>query len=296
LKIKNKQRKGILLAGGSGTRLHPLTSYTSKQILPVFDKPMIYYPLTTLMLSGIKEILIISSPRDLPNFKNLLGDGRRLGLKIDYAEQLTPNGIAEAFLIGETFIGNSRSALILGDNLFYFQGMRDFLQNASQQIKGSTIFGYYVNNPSNYGVVSFSETGAVQEIVEKPKSTKSNYAVTGLYFYDSDVVEIAKSLTPSERGELEITDINKSYLKRGSLDVKIFSRGTAWLDMGNPKHLLDAANFVRIVEERQGLKIGCPEETAYRMAYIDKNQLTEIIKPIENSDYGLYLKMVAESV
>tara|TARA_R110002072_G_scaffold1598_8_gene13680 strand:- start:3587 stop:4459 length:873 start_codon:yes stop_codon:yes gene_type:complete len=287
-------RKGIILAGGSGTRLHPLTISVSKQLLPVYDKPMIYYPLSTLMLAGITDILIISTPRDADAFKNLLGDGEQLGVSLKYAQQVHPGGLAEAFLIGEKFIGDDSVSLILGDNIFYAEGMSKRLQSASSKESGATVFGYYVSDPSEYGVVEFDAEGAATSIEEKPQSPKSNYAVTGLYFYDNSVVEIASTLQPSIRGELEITDVNNAYLKRGELSVELLSRGTAWLDTGRQDDLLEAANFVRIVEERQGLKIACIEEIAYRMGYIDKQQLMSLAQPLMKSGYGEYLLQIAE--
>jgi glucose-1-phosphate thymidylyltransferase len=288
-------RKGIILAGGSGTRLHPLTMSVSKQLLPVFDKPMIYYPLSTLMLTGIRESLIISTPRDLPAFKDLLGDGSQWGLELQYAEQPSPDGLAQAFIIGEKFIGTDSVTLILGDNIFYAQGMREKLGAVSKQESGATVFGYYVSNPEDYGVVSFDENGKANTIEEKPKEPKSHFAVTGLYFYDNDVIEVAKALKPSPRGELEITDVNVEYLNAGKLDVEIFSRGTAWLDTGQHSHLLDAANFVRIVEERQGLKIACPEEIAYKMGFISANELRALGESLIKSGYGQYLIQILDS-
>lgn len=286
-------RKGIILAGGSGTRLHPLTISVSKQLLPVYDKPMIYYPLSTLMLAGITEILIISTPRDAEAFKNLLGDGKQLGINLEYAQQVHPNGLAEAFLIGKEFIGDNSVCLILGDNIFYAEGMSKRLQSASSRESGATVFGYYVSAPSEYGVVEFDDQGKAVSIEEKPSSPKSNYAVTGLYFYDNSVVEIASNLEPSSRGELEITDVNNVYLKRDKLSVELLSRGTAWLDTGRQDDLLEAANFVRIVEERQGLKIACIEEIAFRMGLIDKTQLKNLAKPLMKSGYGEYLLQIA---
>ncbi len=282
-------RKGIILAGGSGSRLHPLTLSISKQLLPVYDKPMIYYPLSTLMLAGIRDILLISTPRDLPAFKALLGDGQRWGLKITYAEQPSPDGLAQAFLIGEDFIGDDSVCLILGDNIFYAEGMSGLLRTAAQQTEGATVFGYSVSNPKDYGVVQFDADGAVVSLEEKPQKPKSRYAVTGLYFYDNQVVEIARQLKPSPRGELEITDVNKAYLAKQQLKVELFSRGTAWLDTGQQQSLLDAANFVRIVEERQGQKIACPEEIAYRLGYINAGELAALAQPLLKSGYGEYL-------
>jgi len=282
-------RKGIILAGGSGSRLHPLTLSISKQLLPVYDKPMIYYPLSTLMLAGIRDILLISTPRDLPAFKALLGDGQRWGLDITYAEQPSPDGLAQAFLIGEEFIGDDSVCLILGDNIFYAEGMSSLLRTAAQQTEGATVFGYSVSNPKDYGVVQFDADGAVVSLEEKPQKPKSRYAVTGLYFYDNQVVEIARQLKPSPRGELEITDVNKAYLAKQQLKVELFSRGTAWLDTGQQQSLLDAANFVRIVEERQGQKIACPEEIAYRLGYINAGELAALAQPLLKSGYGEYL-------
>jgi glucose-1-phosphate thymidylyltransferase len=282
-------RKGIILAGGSGSRLHPLTLSISKQLLPVYDKPMIYYPLSTLMLAGIREILLISTPHDLPAFKVLLGDGQRWGVNITYAEQSRPDGLAQAFLIGEEFIADDSVCLILGDNIFYAEGMSGILRTAAQHGEGATVFGYSVSNPKDYGVVEFDAEGAVVSLEEKPETPKSRYAVTGLYFYDNQVVDIARELKPSPRGELEITDVNKAYLAKQQLKVELFSRGTAWLDTGQQQCLLDAANFVRIVEERQGLKIACPEEIAYRLGYIDADELDVLARPLVKSGYGKYL-------
>ncbi|MBT4160186.1 MAG: glucose-1-phosphate thymidylyltransferase RfbA [Gammaproteobacteria bacterium] len=288
-------RKGIILAGGSGTRLHPLTMSVSKQLLPVYDKPMIYYPLSTLMLAGIRQILIISTPRDLPFFKDLLGDGRQWGLELSYAEQPSPDGLAQAFIIGEDFIGDDNVTLILGDNIFYAQGMTDLLGSVATQETGATVFGYYVSNPADYGVVTFNDAGKAVSIEEKPDEPGSNYAVTGLYFYDNDVIGIAKGLKPSVRGELEITDVNNYYLNAGKLNVEVFSRGTAWLDTGQHSHLLDAGNFVRIVEERQGLKIACPEEIAYKMGFISADQLRSLGEALTKSGYGQYLLQILDT-
>ncbi len=285
--------KGIILAGGSGTRLHPLTLACSKQMMPVYDKPMIYYPLSTLMLAGINEILIISTPHDLPNFEKLLGDGSSLGCKFTYAVQAEPNGLAQAFVIGEEFIGKDKVALVLGDNIFHGEGMAKLLQNSSNP-DGGVVFAYQVSDPERYGVVEFDAANKVISIEEKPTQPKSDYAVPGLYFYDNDVVEIAKNIKPSPRGEYEITDVNKVYLERGKLKVGVLSRGTAWLDTGTFTSLMQAGQFVQIIEERQGLKIGCIEEIAYRMNYISADQLREIAKPLVKSGYGEYLLKVVK--
>lgn len=280
--------KGIILAGGSGTRLHPLTLAVSKQLMPVYDKPMIYYPLSTLMLAGINEILIISTPQDLPNFEKLLGDGSRIGCKFTYKVQPSPDGLAQAFILSEEFIGEDKVALILGDNIFYGSGMSQLLQSCADPV-GGVVFAYQVNDPERYGVVEFDKENRVVSIEEKPKEPKSNYAVPGLYFYDNDVVEIAKNIKPSPRGELEITDVNKEYLERGKLKVGIFDRGTAWLDTGTIQSLMQAGQFVQVIEERQGMKVGAIEEVAYRMGWIDSTQLKTLAEPLRKSGYGEYL-------
>ena len=284
--------KGIILAGGSGTRLYPITKSTSKQSLPIYDKPMIYYPMSVLMLAGIKDILIISTPRDITTFEEMFGNGSDLGLNIQYAIQEYPNGLAEAFIIGEEFIGNDKVALVLGDNIFYGYGFSERLKNAVER-DGATIFGYHVVNPQAFGVVEFDKDFNVLSIEEKPKIPKSNYAVPGLYFYDNDVIEIAKNVKPSERGELEITSINNEYLKRGKLKVELFGRGMAWLDTGTHKGLLDASNYVEAVQTRQGLYIACLEEIAYRKGYINKEQLLDLAKPLMKTEYGQYLVKVS---
>ncbi|MBU2977217.1 glucose-1-phosphate thymidylyltransferase RfbA [Alteromonas sp. C1M14] len=285
-------RKGIILAGGSGTRLHPLTKVVSKQLMPVYDKPMIYYPLATLMMSGIKDILIITTPQEQQRFIDLIGDGSSLGINVQYAAQPSPDGLAQAFIIGEQFIGNDACTLILGDNIYYGHDLRQSLTNAYAQEQGATVFGYHVTDPERYGVVDFDENWKALSIEEKPKVAKSNYAVTGLYYYDNRVVDFAKEVKPSPRGELEITDLNTMYLEEGSLKVELMGRGSAWLDTGTLDSLLDAANFVAAIEKRQGLKICCPEEVAYRMGYIDAQQLEKLAAPLVKSGYGTYLLKV----
>lgn len=285
--------KGIILAGGKGTRLYPVTKGVSKQLLPVYDKPLIYYPLSVLMLAGLRKILIISTPRDIPRFKDLLGDGRQIGIEISYAEQPEPRGIAESFIIGEDFIEKDNVALILGDNIFYGHDLTKFLEEASHLEEGAMIFGYYVKNPYQYGVIEFDKDLNVISIEEKPKNPKSNWVVTGLYFYDNEVIKIAKSLKPSQRGELEITDVNNEYLKRGKLKLKLLGRGFAWLDTGTYDSLIEASMFIKTIEERQGLKIGCVEEIAYRLGYIDKKQLLKLAENT-STNYGDYLKKIAD--
>lgn len=285
--------KGIILAGGSGTRLHPLTLAVSKQLMPIYDKPMIYYPLSTLMWSGIKDILIISTPHDLPLFEALLGDGKKFGCNFEYAIQEAPNGLAEAFIIGADFIGNDKVALVLGDNIFYGTGLEKLLQENNNP-EGGIIYAYHVHDPERYGVAEFDENGNVISIEEKPKKPKSNYAVPGIYFYDNDVVNIAKNIKPSHRGELEITDINKAYLEQGKLKVSVLDKGTAWLDTGTFNSLMQASQFVQVIEERQGLKIGAIEEVAYRMGYINKAQLKALINPLIKSGYGKHLLSILE--
>ena len=287
------ERKGIILAGGSGTRLYPVTEVISKQLLPVYDKPMIYYPLSTLMLAGIKEILIISTPADLPKFSALLGDGNAWGINLHYAEQPSPDGLAQAFIIGKKFLGDSPSALILGDNIFYGSDLERQLNVARAKPRGATVFAYHVSDPEKYGVVAFDESEQVSSLEEKPEMPKSNYAVTGLYFYDNQVIEIAESIKPSVRGELEITDVNRVYMKQSSLNVQVLGRGYAWLDTGSHDSLIDAGNFIQTIERRQGLKICCPEEIAYRCGYIDSTQLRVLAAPLMKSGYGQYLSKLA---
>ncbi len=290
-------RKGIILAGGSGTRLHPLTQVVSKQLMPVYDKPMIYYPLATLMLAGIREILIITTPSELRRFQDLLGDGEKWGVSLHYTVQPSPDGLAQAFLLGESFIGNDPCALVLGDNLFYGHDLQKSLEAVSRRVDGATVFGYHVNDPERYGVVDFDDSWKALSIEEKPSLPKSNYAVTGLYFYDNQVVDFAKQVKPSVRGELEITDLNNMYLASGNLSVELIGRGSAWLDTGTIDSLLDAANFIANIEKRQGLKICCPEEIAFRKGYIDKDALTALAQPLVKSGYGQYLiKILDEKI
>ena len=289
--------KGIILAGGSGTRLYPITKGVSKQLLPVYDKPMIYYPLSVLMLAGIQEILIISTPEDLPNFEKLLGDGSEIGISLTYKEQPSPDGLAQAFIIGAEFIGNDDVCLVLGDNIFYGYGFSKTLENARKNVSEgkSTVFGYYVNDPERYGVAEFDDDGSVTSIEEKPKEPKSNFAVVGLYFYTNNVVEIAKKIKPSHRGELEITSVNREYLKQQNLKVELLGRGFAWLDTGTHDSLMEAGQFIETIEKRQGLKVACLEEIAYNMKYIDKAQLNKLAEPLKKNDYGQYLLKLAKS-
>ena len=288
--------KGIILAGGSGTRLYPITKGVSKQLLPVYDKPMIYYPLSVLMLAGIKEILIISTPEDLPSFKKLLGSGEDIGIQLSYKEQPSPDGLAQAFIIGEDFIGEDDVCLVLGDNIFYGYGFSETLRNARKNVAAgkSTVFGYYVNDPKRYGVAEFDDDGVVTSIEEKPEEPKSNYAVVGLYFYTNDVVQVAKTIKPSHRGELEITTVNQAYLKRKNLKVQLLGRGFAWLDTGTHDSLMEAGQFIETIEKRQGLKVACLEEIAYRMKYIDKEQLQKLAEPLKKNGYGQYLLKLAK--
>jgi glucose-1-phosphate thymidylyltransferase len=292
IRVTVPSRKGLILAGGSGTRLHPITKAISKQLIPVYDKPMIYYPLSTLMLAGIRDVLVISTPRDLPLFELLLGSGEQWGLSISYAAQAAPEGLAQAFIIGREFVGRDQCSLILGDNIFYGHNLSELLQNVNARIGGATVFAYHVKNPSVYGVVEFDKDGRARGIQEKPANPRSNYAITGLYFYDNRVADIAREIRPSARGELEITDVNTRYLELGDLSVEVLGRGTAWLDTGTHEALLQAASFVETVEQRQGFKIGCPEEIAYRMGHITAENVEEIAGPLRSSAYGQYLLQI----